>query len=107
MAVDVIDRFICDFSKYLESNEEIQELLERYKAADGIDDTLHKRYVNRTDKGGEGLTPGLVGLCVPTIAKLPETFVETIMKMKDNVVVKVTGRICCVVATFTDFWTYL
>ncbi len=34
------------------------------------------------------LLPGLVGLHVPNIAKLPATFVLTIMKIKDNVVVK-------------------
>ncbi len=38
MVVVVVDCFIHDFSKYLESNEEIQELLEHYKVADGIDD---------------------------------------------------------------------
>ncbi len=79
----IVDRFIDDFSKYLESNEEIQELLKHYKVADGIDHTLCERYINRTDKGGDCSTPGLVG-----IAKLPATFVPTIMKIKDNVVVK-------------------
>ncbi len=33
-------------------------------------------------------TPGLVGLRVPTIAKLPATFVLAIMKIKDNIAVK-------------------
>ncbi len=43
------------------------------------------------------MTPGLVGLCVPTIAKLPATFVPTIMKIKDNVVVKRHWKdlLCC------------
>ncbi len=41
-----------------------------------------RRYVNKTDKGGDGSTPGLAGLCVPTIAKLPANFVSTIMKIK-------------------------
>ncbi len=56
--------------------------------ADGVDDALCERYVNKTNKGGDGSTPGLVELCVPTIAKLPATFVPTIMKIKDNVIVK-------------------
>ncbi len=68
-----------------ELNEEIQELLKCYKVTDGIDDNLRERYVNKMDKGGDGLTPGLVGLRIPTIAKLPATFVPTIMKIKDNV----------------------
>ncbi len=88
MAMAVVDHFICDFSEYLYSNEEIQELLERYKVADGIDDALCERYVNKMKKGGDGSTPGLVGLRVPTIAILPATFVPIIMKIKDNVVVK-------------------
>ncbi len=40
------------------------------------------------DKGGDSLTLGLVRLRIPSIAKLPATFVPTIMKIKDNVVVK-------------------
>ncbi len=88
MAMAIVDRFIRDFSEYYESNEEIQELLECYKVADGIDNALRKRYVNKTDKGGDGSTPGLVELRIPTIAKLPATFVPTIMKIIDNVVVK-------------------
>ncbi len=88
MAVAIVDRFIRNFSKYLELNKEIQKLLERYKVVDGIDDALHKRYVNKTDKEGDGLTPGLVRLRVPTTAKLLANFVPTSMKMKDNVVVK-------------------
>ncbi len=56
--------------------------------ADGIDDALLERYINKTVKGGDGSTPGLVGLRVPTIAKLPASFVPTIMKIKDNIVVK-------------------
>ncbi len=88
-AVAIFDRFIYSFSKYyLESNEEIQELLECYKVTDGVDDTLHERYVNRMDKEGDGSTPGLIELCVTTIVKLPAVFVPTIMKIKDNVVVK-------------------
>ncbi len=62
--------------------------MERYKVADCVDEALCERYVNETDKGGDGSTPGLVGLCVPTIAKLAATFVLTSMKIKDNVVVK-------------------
>ncbi len=84
----IVDRFIRDFSKYLESNEEIQKLLECYKVADGIDDALHERYVNKMDKGDDDSTPDFVGLRIPTIAKLPITFVQTIMKIKDNVAVK-------------------
>ncbi len=72
----------------MESNEEVQEPLEHYKVADGVDDALHERYINKTDKEGDGSTPGLIGLSVPTIAKLPATFVPTIMKIKENVVVK-------------------
>ncbi len=49
---------VGDFSEYLESNEEIQELLEHYKVADGVDNALRKRYVNKMDKGGDGSTPG-------------------------------------------------
>ncbi len=88
MPVAIVDRLMRDFSEYLESNEEIQELLEYYKVADGVDDTQRKRYINNTDKGGDGSTPGLIGLRVSTIAKLPVTFVPTIMKIKDNIVVK-------------------
>ncbi len=73
-AVAIVDRFICDFSKYLESNEETQKLLERYKVADSVDDALHERYVKKMDKEGDGSTPGLFGLHVATIAKLPATF---------------------------------
>ncbi len=40
-----------------------------YKVADGVDDALRKRYVNKMDKEGDSSTPGLVGLRVPTIAK--------------------------------------
>ncbi len=58
MAMTINDRFIRDFSEYLESNEEIQKLLERYKVADGVDEALHEWYVNKTDKGGDGSTPG-------------------------------------------------
>ncbi len=51
---------------------------------DGVDDTLHKRYVNKTDKGGDDSTSGSsVGLCILTMAKLPATFVPTIMKIKE------------------------
>ncbi len=71
--VAIVDLFIHYFSKYLESNEEIQELLEHYKVANGVDDTQCERYVNKTNKGGDTSTPGLVGLRVPTIAKLPTT----------------------------------
>ncbi len=85
-AVAVVDCFIPNFFEYLESNEEIQELLERYKVADGVDDALRERYINETDKGVDGSTLGLIGLRLPTIAKLPITFVPTIMKIKDNVV---------------------
>ncbi len=56
--------------------------------ADGVDNAMRKRYVNETDEGGDGSTPGLVRFRVPTIAKLPATYVPTIMKIKDNVVVK-------------------
>ncbi len=59
---------------------EIQELLERYKVVDGVDDTLCKTYV--------GSTPVFVGLRILTTTKLPSTSVPTIMKIKDNVVVK-------------------
>ncbi len=52
--------------------------MERYKVDDGVDNTLHERYVNKMDKKGDGLTPGLVGLHIPTTAKLPATFVPTI-----------------------------
>ncbi len=62
--------------------------VERYKVVDGIDGSLRKRYVNKTDKVSDGWIPGLVGLRVSTIAKLPATFVPTIMKIKGNVVVK-------------------
>ncbi len=86
--VAIVDRFIRDFFEYLESNKEIQELFECYKVANGVEDALCKRYVNKTDTRGDGSTPGLVGLRAPTIAKLPATFVPTIMKIKDNVVVK-------------------
>ncbi len=88
MVMTIVDCFIRNFSIYLESIEEIQELLERYNVADGVDNILRKRYVNKTDKGGDGSTSGLVGLCIPTIAKLPATFVPSIMKIKGNVVVK-------------------
>ncbi len=88
MAMAIINRFIHNFLEYLKSNKEIQKLLERYKVADCIDDALCKRYVNKTDKGGYGSTPSLIGLCIPTTAKMPATFVPTIMKIKDNVVVK-------------------
>ncbi len=86
--VSVVDRFICDFSEYLESNEVIQELLECYKVANGIDNALCERYVNKTDKEGDGSTPDFIRLRVLTIAKLPATFVPNMMKNKDNVVVK-------------------
>ncbi len=62
--------------------------MECYKVANGVDDALRERYVNKTDKGGNGSTRGLVGLRIPTIAKLPATFVPTIMKFKDNIVIK-------------------
>ncbi len=62
--------------------------MERYNVANGIDDALCKRYVNKKDKGGDGSTPGMVRLRIPTIAKLPATFVPTIVKIKDNVVVE-------------------
>ncbi len=62
--------------------------MERYKVADGIDDALHERYVNKTDRGDDGSTPGLVGLHIPTIAKLPATFFPASMKITDNIVVK-------------------
>ncbi len=68
MAVAIVIRFIHNFPEYLESNEEIQELLECYEVVDGVDDALLERYVNKTDKGGDASTPGLVGICVPTIA---------------------------------------
>ncbi len=86
--VAVVDRFIRHFSKYSELNEEIQELLERYKVVDGIDDTLRERYVNKMDEGGDGSIPGLVGLCTSAIAKLRATLVPAIIKIEDNVVVK-------------------
>ncbi len=86
MAMAIVDHFVHDFSEYLESNEEIQELLEHYKVADGVDDALCERYVNKTDNGGDGSTPALVGLCIPTIAKLLVTFIPTIVKIKDNIV---------------------
>ncbi len=82
----VIDHFFHNFSEYLESNEEIQELLECYKVTDGVDNTLCERYVNKMDKGGDGSTPGLVGLRISTIAKLLATFVPTILKIKNKVV---------------------
>ncbi len=72
MAMAVVNRFIRNFAKYLESNEEIQELFERYKVAAGIDNALQKRYINKMDKGGDGLTPGLVVLRVPTIGTVHE-----------------------------------
>ncbi len=87
-AVAIVDRFIRDFSEYLKLNEEIQDLLEHYTVANGVDDALHERYINKTDERGDSSTLGLVGLCVPTIAKLPATFVPTIMEIKDYVVVK-------------------
>ncbi len=62
--------------------------MERYKVINGIDNALCKREINKMGKGGNELTPGLVGLHVPNIAKLPATFVPTIMKIKDNIVVK-------------------
>ncbi len=62
--------------------------MECYKVTNGVDDALRKRYINKTDKGGDGTTPGLVGLHVPTTAKLPATYVPPIMKIKDNVVIK-------------------
>ncbi len=62
--------------------------MECYKVADGVDNALCKIYVNKTDKAGDGSTFGLVGLRVPTIAKFPATFVPTIIKIKDNIVVK-------------------
>ncbi len=58
------------------------------QGGDGIYDALHERYINKTDKGGDGSTPGLVSFRVPTVAKLPVTFVLAIIKMRDNVVVK-------------------
>ncbi len=73
MAMAVINHFISNFSKYLESNTEIQKLFERYKVVDSIGDALPERYVNKTNKGGDGSTPSLVGLWVPTIPKLPAT----------------------------------
>ncbi len=94
-AMAVVNCFIRYFSKYLGSNEEIQELLERFRVASGVDNalcksvdyTLCERYVNKMDKGGDSSTPGLVELRVPTIAKFPATFVLT-MKIKDNIGVK-------------------
>ncbi len=62
-----VDRFIHNFSEYLESNEEILELLEHYKMADGIDDALRERYINKMYKRGDGSTPGLVGLRIPPL----------------------------------------
>ncbi len=57
--------------------------------ANGVDDTLRKRYINKTDKEGDnGTTPSSVGLRFPTIAKLPATFVPIIIKIKDNIVLK-------------------
>ncbi len=67
MAVTIVDRFICDFSEYLKSNEEIQELLERYKVVDAVDDAQCERYVNKTDKGGDASSPGLVRLWFPPL----------------------------------------
>ncbi len=32
------------------------------KVADGVDDTLRERYVNKIDKEGDGSTPGLIDL---------------------------------------------
>ncbi len=55
---------------------------------DGIDSALCERYVNKTNKGGDGSTPSLVGLRGLAIAKLPVTFVPTVIKIKDNVIVK-------------------
>ncbi len=50
--VAIVDHFILDFSKYLELNEEIQELLERYKVANGVHNALRERYITITHKGG-------------------------------------------------------
>ncbi len=72
-AVAIVDHFIRNFPEYLESNEEIQELLKCYKVADGVDDALCERYVNKTDKGGDGSTPGLVGLRISTMVGEPST----------------------------------
>ncbi len=95
------------FTEYWELNEEIQELLDHYKVADSVDDALCERYVKKTDKRGNGSTPGLVELRGPTIAKLPATLSRHSWKLKITLSSKATGRICCVVTTFTDFWTYL
>ncbi len=103
-------RFICNFSEYLESNEEIQELLECYKVADCVDDALCERYGKKTDKGGDSSTPGLVRLHIPTIAKLPATFVPSIMKIGmskiDNIPYRLSSIIPLGLSIIIDYNRY-